>query len=573
VSGSDGAFAGWAETRSLRELRSDEHAQARQRRAREEGSRRVAQERSEPFSTVSDAAFAGWTSPNSQPPPRSPHSLSASVRGVLRRASRVYAADPAISAELRGQLDRLDEPLRVAIAGKVKAGKSTLLNGLVGELIAPTDAGECTKVVTWYRDAPTPRVVSYPDGADEPRPLPIRRDNGALAVQLRDMPVERIRRLVVDWPSQSLRDVTLIDTPGIASMSAHNSRRALAVLTPDDDSPAEADAVIYLMRHLHATDAEFLESFGDRGVARASSVNTIAVISRADEVGGGRIDAMLSARRIARRYRTEPALRGLCQTVLPVAGLLAATGRTLRQAEFATLASLAAAPRADMDDVLLSTQRFLRSDRVGALTSLSYERRKELLERFGIFGLRLAMMYVRQGRDSSPALAAELVRASGLPELQAVLSVQFAQRRDLLKARSGLLAVERVLAAGPQAADPAEVAVLAAEVERIGSGAHEFVELRLLSALRCGEVVLPEAEAETAERLLGGQGVSPEQRLALGTRANDVEVRAAALHELDRWRRRAEDPFADRPAVRTYRAVARTCEGLVAALSAPARQP
>jgi hypothetical protein len=491
---------------------------------------------------------------------------------VLRRALRVYADDPDIVAELRAQLDRLDEPLRVAIAGKVKAGKSTLLNGLVGELIAPTDAGECTKVVTWYRDGPSPRVVSYPDsdyGGGEPRPLPIRRDNGALAVELRGVPAERLRKLVVDWPSQSLRGTTLIDTPGIASMSAHNSRRTLAMLTPDDDSPAEADAVIYLMRHLHATDAEFLESFRDQGVARASSVNTIAVISRADEVGGGRIDAMLSARRIARRYRTEPALRGLCQTVLPVAGLLAATGRTLRQAEFQTLAGLAAAPREEMDDILLSTHRFLRSDKVAALRDLSYERRKDLLERFGIFGLRLSMMYVRQGRDSSPALAAELVTASGLHELQDVLSVQFSQRRDLLKARSGLLALERLVAARTSA-DAEEVGQLAAEVERIGSGAHEFVELRLLSALRCGEVELPDAESESAQRLLGGQGVAPAQRLALPAKATDAAVRMAALRELDRWRRRAEDPFADRPAVRAYRAVARTCEGLVAALPEPA---
>jgi hypothetical protein len=223
-----------------------------------------------------------------------------------------------------------------------------------------------------------------------------------------------------------------------------------------------------------------------------------------------------------------------------------------------------------MDDILLSTHRFLRSYRVPDLADVSYERRKDLLERFGIFGLRLSMMYIRQGRDSSPALAAELVRASGLPDLTDVLTVQFTQRRDLLKARSGLQALDRVLSSGTTAADPAEVAVLAAEVERIGSGAHEFVELRLLSALRCGEVELTEPESDAAQRLLGGQGVAPAQRLALPTGAPDGAVRDAALHELDRWRRRAEDPFADRPAVRTYRAVARTCEGLVAAISAPA---
>jgi hypothetical protein len=494
-------------------------------------------------------------------------SLTAAVRAVLRQAVRVYADEPATVAALCEQLDRLDEPLRVAIAGKVKAGKSTLLNGLVGELIAPTDAGECTKVVTWYRDGPTPRVVSYPDDGP-PQPLAVHRKDGALAVQLRDVPADRLRKLVVDWPSQSLRAVTLIDTPGIGSTSTGTSRRTLSMLTPDDDTPAEADAVIYLMRHLHSTDAEFLESFRDQSVARASSVNTIAVISRADEVGGGRIDAMLSARRIARRYGAEPALRGLCQTVIPVAGLLAATGRTLRQAEFDTLAALAVAPRADMDDVLLSSHRFLRSDRVPALTAVPAARRAELLDRFGLFGLRLSMMYIRQGRDSSPALAKELVRCSGLNELHEVLNVQFTQRRDLLKARSGLLALDRVLAADT-AVDPAAVARLAVEAERIASGAHEFVELRLLSALRCGEVVLPAEVTERAERLLGGQGVSAAQRLALAKDAPEAVVRAAALDELDRWRREAEDPFAARAAVHAYRAVVRTCEGLVAVLTSP----
>jgi hypothetical protein len=141
--------------------------------------------------------------------------LTTAVRQVLRKAVLVYASAPEVASALREQLDRLDGPLRVAIAGKVKAGKSTLLNGLVGELIAPTDAGECTKVVTWYRDGPTPSVVSYPDDGP-PEPLPVHRSADGLVVRLRNVPAERLRKLVVDWPSQSLRDMTLIDTPGIA---------------------------------------------------------------------------------------------------------------------------------------------------------------------------------------------------------------------------------------------------------------------------------------------------------------------------------------------------------------------
>jgi hypothetical protein len=491
--------------------------------------------------------------------------LTDAVRGVLRQAVAVYAAAPEVSASLRDQLDRLDEPLRVAIAGKVKAGKSTLLNALVGELIAPTDAGECTKVVTWYRDAPVPAVVSYPDSGP-PEPLAIHRSAEGLAVRLRDVPAQRLRKLVVDWPSRSLRDMTLIDTPGIASTSAATSKRTLTLLTPDgEDEPAEADAVVYLMRHLHVADAEFLESFRDRGVARASSVNTIAVVSRADEVGGGRIDAMLSARRIARRYRSSPALRGLCQTVLPVAGLLAATGKTLRQEEFTTLAALAAAPRDEMDDALLSTSRFLRAERVPA----SRGQRHALLARLGLYGLRLSLMHIRQGCTDTTALAAELLRGSGIAELCDVLRVRFTERRDLLKARSGLLAVERALRAEVRGVDRDAVARLADDVERISSGAHEFVELQMLSSLRSGDVSLA-ADALPAERLLGGDGVSATQRLALAPDAPAPVVRRAALAELDRWRRRAEDPFANREEVRVYRAVARSCEGIVAGLPAPA---
>jgi hypothetical protein len=496
--------------------------------------------------------------------------LTEAVRGILQRAVQVYAAAPEVASVLRDQLDRLDEPLRVAIAGKVKAGKSTLLNGLVGELIAPTDAGECTKVVTWYRDAPAPAVVSYPDDGP-PEPLPIHRSADGLTVRLREVPAERLRKLVVDWPSQNLREMTLIDTPGIASTSAATSRRTLTLLTPDGDTPhdepAEADAVVYLMRHLHVADAEFLESFRDQGVARANAANTIAVVSRADEVGGGRIDAMLSARRIARRYRSSPALRGLCQTVLPVAGLLAATGKTLRQQEFTTLAALAAAPRAEMDDVLLSTSRFLRSERVAALSSVSTENRHALLARFGLYGLRLSMMHIRQGCDDSTALAAELVRGSGIAELCDVLRARFTDRRDLLKARTGLLAVERLLRTEVPGADMDAVAGLAVEVERISSGAHEFVELRLLSALRCGEVPLQPSLSATAERLLGGEGVSTTQRLALPADAPPQAVRREALAELAHWRRRAENPFASRQEVRAYQAVARSCEGIVATLS------
>jgi hypothetical protein len=485
--------------------------------------------------------------------------LSAAVRMLLRRTIETYRDSPQAAGWLQHNLQRFDDPLRVAIAGKVKAGKSTLLNALVGEEIAPTDAGECTRVVTWYIDAPFPRVTMYPRGA-QPRQLTINRSSGALKIDLQGTPVEQVDKLEVQWPSQNLRAQTLIDTPGIASLSADTSARAGAFLAPED-APTQADAVVYLMRHLHATDVRFLESFYDQGVARATPINTIGVLSRADEIGVGRLDALSSARKIARRYRADDKIRGLCQTVVAVAGLLAQTGRTMRQDEFVALTQLAELPRGDFEAMLLSVDRFSRIElEPGAPDS---ETRAKLMERFGLFGVRLATTLIRQGMTDPNNIAAELVKRSGLGELREVLATQFTERRDLLKARSALLAVDLVLTREPRP----EAAPLAAEVERILAGAHEFAELRLLSTLRAGAVKLPTEALQEAERLLGGEGGSATARLGLEHDAGPDEVWNAALDAAGRWQRRAESPLSSRAVADVARLVVRSCEGVLAALN------
>ena len=248
-------------------------------------------------------------------------STTAGAAGLIREALEVYAGDPQATAGLHGYARRLAEPLRIAVAGMVKAGKSTLLNAIIGEEIAPTDTGECTRIVTWYRHGHTPRITLHP-ATGEPRNLPLKRVDGRLVFVLDGVQAEDVERLDVEWPAPALQAMTLIDTPGIASLSQDVSARSVRFLTPED-SASEADAVIYLMRHLHASDLRFLESFRDTGAGRSGTVNALAVLSRADEVGAGRIDSLLSAGTIAERYSRDPNLRKLALGVVPVAGLLA----------------------------------------------------------------------------------------------------------------------------------------------------------------------------------------------------------------------------------------------------------
>lgn len=477
-------------------------------------------------------------------------SLYPQVRGFVARASAGYAGTPA-EPMLRQIAARLAEPLRVAIAGRVKAGKSTLLNALVGQELAATDAGECTRVVTWYRNGPTYRIMLHPKRG-MPRQLPFGRLRGTLDLEL-DLAAEDVDRLVVDWPSPALRAMTLIDTPGLGSARSAISERTEVALVPEGNGVGTADAVIYLMRHVHGDDVRFLEAFHDDPAERRP-VNTIGVLSKADEVGHARPDALDSAAQIAARYARDPRVRGLCQTVVPVAGLLASSAVSLKESEFRAVRLLAEAD--GIDHLLMSADRFATAE---SEVDVRPGERAELLDRFGLYGVRLAVHLAREGTvTSARSLSGELLARSGLDRLRSLLVTQFAARADVLKARSALQAVESVLREFPD-----RTGGLMHEWERIVAGAHEFAEIQLIDSIRLGVVLFTSDEARDAERLLGGSGVNVLNRLGLPPNAGRAAVRQTVGAQLLRWQRRAEHPASPRDVREAARVLVRTCEGIL----------
>ena len=486
-------------------------------------------------------------------------SISAGVADLIQDALALYADDPAAMAALEGYARRLSEPLRIAVAGMVKAGKSTLLNAIIGEEIAPTDIGECTRIVTWYRYGYTPRITAYPK-AGEPYALPLKRMDGRLVFVLGSVRAEEVERLVVEWPSQALREMTLIDTPGIASLSEDVAARSTNFLIPAD-APSEADAIIYLMRHMHASDLRFLESFRDTEAGRSGTVNALAVLSRADEIGAGRIDSLLSAGDIAERYGRDHSLRKLAMGVVPVAGLLAQSARSMRQSDFKSLQFLADLERPARERMLLSADRFIRAT---IPEHLSAEARASLLERFGLFGIRLGVVLIRSGFTEPTPLAHELARRSGLDPLLQLVHRQFQARAAALKARTALVGVETLLRTAPREGSGR----LAVTLERLQANAHELRELRLLATIRTTGVAFSAELAAEAERLVGGLGAAPALRMGLGPDAAPEEVMAEARHYLNRWRTVSEHPLTERDAVEACRVVMRSCEGVVAECSA-----
>jgi hypothetical protein len=465
------------------------------------------------------------------------------------------ATSPGAAAALAEVRERLDGPIRLAIAGKVKAGKSTLLNALIGEELAPTDAGECTRILTWYRYADRPYALLHPkDG--EPVERPFSR-HGALEVDLGGRDPDHIDHLEVGWPTRRLQDLVLIDTPGIASLSTHVSARTHESMSADAGRTPIADAVLYLLRHTHATDLRFLEAFHDDEVAQGTPVNTVGVLSRADEIGAARLDAMEVADRVARRYESEPRLHRLCPVVVPVNGLLGHAAATLREAEYAALRAIAAAPEDTVAELLLTADRFAT---LPGTVEVSPGARTALLDRLGLFGVRLSVELLRTGAvATSSELAARLADSSGLGRLRAVVLVQFQTRARILKARSAVAALHDLLHRGA-CRDPED---LLGRLEQVTAGAHEFEEIRILLELREGELSLPPGRAQELDRLMGGSGHDRATRLGLRPGASIEEERRAMLDALGTWQAVSRHPLSSRSLQIAARAATRTLEGFL----------
>ncbi|SIM61588.1 GTP-binding protein [Micromonospora cremea] len=480
--------------------------------------------------------------------------LDEAAWGLLHQAIDLYQDNPRAVGRLRHQVARLEQPLRIAVAGPWRAGKSTVLNALMGEEVAPVEGAD--GVFTWYEDGAQPHATAYPAG-QPPQELTVVKSATGMRVDL-GWGAGEVRDIVVQWPTRALRQVTLIDTPA-ATSSGEQGRVPVM-----DRVLRDADAVLYLTRDGRDSDLRALESGRESAVGQAAPVNVIMVLSRADETGGGRIDGLLTARQLARRHHRDPRVSALCVNVVACSGAIGLAGRMLSESDFAALATLARVSRAELEAHLLSADRFLRGE---LPVRLDPEVRAALLDRFGLFGIRLAATLVRSGFDSRVKLSAELIRRSGLTELRESMTRCFLDRRDTLKARSALAAVEALVRAEPvRGADE-----LVGAVEQILAGAHEFRELRLLVTLRNSRLGFDAELVAEAQRLIGGDGVGLAARLGVEHEATVQRLWEVAAEAQWRWRDRAEDPLLPLAQRRGAQVIVRSCEGMLAELAAGGR--
>jgi hypothetical protein len=201
------------------------------------------------------------------------------LAGILRRAAG-RLREAGLPAEVSGRMEALagqvHEPCVVAVVGRVKVGKSTFVNALLGEDLAKVGTTETTATINYFAygqpDPERPVRCHWRGGK-------VTDESKAFLDGLQGNDLETLRRadgvdhLEYFLPNPILKQITLVDTPGTGAVVDEHQDRTAEFMQLNDQLRARhdedtrrlgdtADAVIYLVGHVaKASDGAFLQEF------------------------------------------------------------------------------------------------------------------------------------------------------------------------------------------------------------------------------------------------------------------------------------------------------------------------
>ena len=365
---------------------------------------------------------------------------------LMRAADRLREAR--VPGSVTQALDRLagqvEQPCVIAVVGRVKAGKSSFVNALLGEDLAKVGATETTATINYFTYGPSdpvnPIQCHWKGGqiTNEPR---------AFLDELQGNDEATLRRangidyLEYQLPNPYLRQVTLVDTPGLAAVvDEHQDRLAAFMgleaqmrtrnLKETERLNAEADAVIYVMGQVaRSSDQAFLEEFAQSGQTGARAINAIGVITRID------LQPEIMQRRDILAARIAVQLQDSLNTVIPVSagiqrtldGLLADDAVLLDRLE--NVLNRIPPPRLEM---LLDSEEFFRDFDFADCPVSPQERADALGEMSWTVFTTIARSLAKYADDPLRAVE-ELRNVAGFRPLKQALEKRFFERSHLLR--------------------------------------------------------------------------------------------------------------------------------------------
>ena len=454
------------------------------------------------------------------------------LQNIKERVSRVSALSLLYdTCKLAGS--ELNAPMRIAITGEIKTGKSTLLNAFMGSEIVPTAVEVMTYNINWFHHvscSPNGKecfVVHYLDGTIDTNPL----EEIASFVGYSEDKTELINS--IDWVDAYvnqplLEKFDLIDTPGLGSLLGNDSKHTKDLLTTNTNRP---DAIIYLVnQEFKDTDINAIEEF-HATTNLMSGISAIAAFTRVDEMNGLHNDASAN---IGRAKTENSNIRYNFAEIYSIAALPAVASWKLNDEEIDALCELKKIP--NLPTLLANKQSFQNSD------WKSNKLRNSLLDKLTIKGIKLVVNYFLNNPSATNEDCRKyLYDFSRVKELEQVIITRFGERADFHKSNRVLAMLRKAcntLSKNKQLVGT-DKQILKQVLDLIKQSEIElhktYADYYLLSDYYNQETYIEEEEWERVKRLLGECGKSIHDRLDLPLNATDDEIKDAHLQEMKYW--------------------------------------
>jgi Dynamin family len=374
---------------------------------------------------------------------------------VRLRAARFPSALCDSLLELGSQVG---DPCVMAVVGKVKAGKSSLINSLLGTELAAVGTTETTATVNWFRfgkpDADRPVRCIWRDG-------PPTFESTSFIARLQGHSEEtlelasRIDRLEFLLERELLKSVIVVDTPGLDAepdehqnktaefLGLHSQLRADLRARHHEETQRmaqDADAVMYVFDPvLKNWEQRTLEQFQQMIQKGTSTFNSLGVLGKIDAL----LDDVDAAPQLARRI--ERGLGDAITTVIPVSVGLLKAAELLRHEPETLRLMLTLVREADSEtmELLLANDELFVMDLPDALPTAEW---RAALSRQLPWTVLQTMIKVMERHKLRPEnCIVELEKFGGFDTLRSVIQRTFAARGRLLRSHRIVCEADRRL--------------------------------------------------------------------------------------------------------------------------------
>lgn len=267
---------------------------------------------------------------------------------------------------LSALVESIQRPFTLAVFGRMKTGKSSLINALVGRPLAITGVEEATATINWisYGDSNQADtvLVHRQDGRVEPIPLSRLTDWSGKGEDVLKR-VSETAFLQLYAHVEQLRKIQIVDTPGTGSVADEHEDIAQKFLTPraaedTEEEGRKADALMYVFSPVgRERDEEALNEFRNSRMPGSDPYNSIGVLHKWDGLESD--DLIADAQKKAERLKHI--LSDVVCDVIPVSAPLAMVSRHAPDSFFEQMLELTASPGAS-DELLRALRRDNRWD-------------------------------------------------------------------------------------------------------------------------------------------------------------------------------------------------------------------